>query len=497
MIVDTTYFLKTLKRRIWILIGIPLIVGLSTYFLVHGKQKQYKSTAQLSAGLPVKLSAFTSTQNKRGEQKTSFLNHVEAMKTEFIGSMVACNLLLHDLVEDVAFRDVGMETLSVIERDSAKIRLQEKLSSFEALSPYNNLEGKLVDLIKMKDYEVDKWISNEELRIERIGDTNFIKVEFLSENPFLSAFVVNTICNEYIRYSNSLGNPGGDSLSLWADLMNKNKIDFEFKDMRLQRAQSNNQNHNEINNATLAHLADLESQLKLKMNKVNSLWISFRDIKAKIEEQERLGPGKDKIDPYNTPKVLELQAKIDELSRIYSDGGSKDEKLKSTIRNLRSQLQVELVRLDIESRQSSEKEKALQNLILESRMIESQYKSAESNLVPIRTKIAELKKTVTQTRSNGSVIASLELDRDNAEKVYLASKEKLENAKKKRSHPINNGLKLMVMGQPNAEPESFDTVTIVVIVVSASFAAVLAIIFVSTIIRTPRRPTTPTFVITR
>src|SRR5687768_10056716 len=107
MLIDTTYFLKILKRRIWLLIGIPLAIGIVTHFVIHNRPARYRSIAQISAGLPVTLTVASSKGKKVSPEQSNvvFLNHVEAMKTGFIGSMVSYKLLLHDLNEDVPFRE--------------------------------------------------------------------------------------------------------------------------------------------------------------------------------------------------------------------------------------------------------------------------------------------------------------------------------------------------------------------------------------------------------
>ena len=73
------------------------------------------------------------------------------------------------------------------------------------------------------------WVHDEELQVERVGDTNFINVTFISENPVLSAFVVNTLCSEYIRYTNYKTNNSDrdDSLQFFSDLAEKKKKELE------------------------------------------------------------------------------------------------------------------------------------------------------------------------------------------------------------------------------------------------------------------------------
>ena len=495
MWVEPTYFLKSLKRKIWMLICIPSVVCIALYLATQDLPKKYKSIAQISTGLPVNI---VGSNNNKGDhqQKTNFLNHVEAMKTGFIGSMVSYNLLLHDWTEAVPFRDNDQKWVSEKARTLAKERLEEKLISFETLSPYDDLENKLLDLLKRKDYDVSSWIDDGRLVIERIGDTNFIKVEFLSENPFLSAFVVNTMSTEYIRYNNSLNNGNGDSLQFFSDLVEGKKKELDSITEQLNHARSSTQGVDNENTGKMAQLSAYEAKLTEAKERASVLKESLQKAKSKVSNFTSLEDKADDVDPRSSPKVAELQGKLDELLKIYNENGSKNENLKSTINNLKSQLQTELARLSLKSEVQSENEKELEKLTNEERKINSQYKQAELNLLSIRTRINKLRNELS-VKPTHSFITSLEYELDKISGQYTTAIEKLDKEKKNKSRIVNGGLKLMVMGQPNAESESIDSLTLVGIALPVSLVVAIIIILISTYVRTPHRPITPTFVVTR
>ena len=49
-------------------------------------------------------------------------------------------------------------------------------------------------------YEYDYESLTKGLVITRLNNSDFIEISFSSENPELSAFVVNTLCSEFLRY---------------------------------------------------------------------------------------------------------------------------------------------------------------------------------------------------------------------------------------------------------------------------------------------------------
>jgi succinoglycan biosynthesis transport protein ExoP len=497
MLIDTTYFLKVLKRRIWLLIGIPLVVGVVTHFVIHNRPAQYRSIAQISAGLPITLTVASSKGKKVSPEQSNavFLNHVEAMKTGFIGSMVSYKLLLHDLNEDVPFRENSQSFFSSNDRSAINGRLEEKLAAYETLSPYNELDSRLIEVLKKKNYDIAQWINEGILKIERMGDTNFIKVEFQSENPFLSAFVVNAMSTEYIRYSNAQSYTPNDSLQFLSNQLNKLKEDLEAKTEQLKQAEMESRSGMDLKVNYVNQIAEYEVQLRDEANQVNKLLTLLKTVRSKISAQGDHSKIRS-MDPYKAPKVIELQSKIGELNNIYTTGGSKDERLKATINRLKNQLRDELARLEVELMTAKGKESAVVDLITEERKIESQYKQAELALLSTRIKIDKLRK---ESPVPMNELTALKVVQDQALKDYTDAKQKFDEVQNTTMQTKNgNGsLKLMVMGQPNAEPESFHEVTIVSITVAASESILLIILLLSTLIRAPRKPHTPTFVITR
>src|SRR5687768_14800996 len=96
----STYLFGVLQRKIWIVAIIALVSGAVAYYFFRDMQQKYKSTAQLSARFKTNVGVLASKAVNL-EPQLSLENHIEAMKTEFIGMMVSYNLLLHDLDEDI------------------------------------------------------------------------------------------------------------------------------------------------------------------------------------------------------------------------------------------------------------------------------------------------------------------------------------------------------------------------------------------------------------
>lgn len=470
---DLIYLLKVLYRKIWIIITVPLIAGVAAFLFTRDIEKQYKSTAQLSTGFTTNNRIQITKENfDYWESKSNFENLVEMMKSELIGSVVSYNLLLHDL-NGTPFRTKGSD-ISASEKDAIQKKLNEKISSYELLTSYDAFENKIIALCEEKGYNHSKWLKNKELVIERIKDTDFVKVEFLSENPFLSAFVVNKLCEEYIRYNNALKNTiTEESLQFFSNQVEQKKNVLDAKTVELSDYKSSSQvfNYDRESGAKMDQLSEYEIKLQEEENKLNAISISLNSVKSKIANHGNKTTGN------NNAKLLQLKSKINELNQIYYDGGSQDEKLAATISNLREQLQTEVEKHDLSADGTESKPKSLNELRTESDGLELEYKIVSSNLTSIRNKVYSLRTNVSRIGSKESTIASLERERDNAFNDYTNAADKYNEAKSK-SLISGGSVKVMVKGQPNAEPESSKTLIIIILAMAACGALCLGTIIV-------------------
>lgn len=455
---DLIYLLRVLYRKIWILLVIPLIAGVAAFFFAQNIQKKYKSTAQLSAGFTTNNRVEISKENfDYWESKANFENLIETMRSGVICSMVSYNLLYHDLTEPTPFRELG----PMPEHDLIRVRLKENIDSFRVLSAYDKFENKIIKTLDKQRYDYIKWIKDGDLVVERIKDTDFIKVEFLSENPFLSAFVVNQLCQEYIRYNNVLKSTlTVESLQFFESQMLKKKEELDAKTKELNDYKSSNQvyNYDRESDSKLGQLSEYEIQLQKEENKANGLALAIRNVETRIAHFNK------NTVTANNSRLLELRNKINKLNQIYIDDGSKDKDLQKTILDLQEQLKTEMTMFDVETDRSNKKSKTMEELVAEKEGYELDYQIAQSNVASIQSKVYGLKSNVSRIGSKESTLASLDRERDNAFKDYTSASEKYNEAKSK-SLITATGVKVMIKGQPSAKPESSKTLIIIALAI--------------------------------
>lgn len=194
----------------------------------------YRSTAQLATGITdeqaitlgdnASVNNYFSTENK-------FSNLIENIKSRQVISLLSYRLVLHDLENHAPFRkpdgDIREKISSQFPEQAKKI-FGNKLDSVKILS--SSEEADLIYLDFLKALQYDHHSLMEDLIIYRIPSTDYIKLEFLSENPKLSAFVVNTLCKEFIRYYVTVRSErSSNSVEFLAQLTEDKKLELDEK----------------------------------------------------------------------------------------------------------------------------------------------------------------------------------------------------------------------------------------------------------------------------
>lgn len=231
-------FLKYLARFKWMLILIPLLCVIITYFYVKQLPKKYKSEALISTGL---TSRFEQTALAGGQNmdyfnlSQQFGNLLEMMKSKRTINLLSYKLILHDLKDpNNAFQEYSKEIkkLTEQERQMAIAEYEKKYESNSLLSVADNKQLKLFDIMKSAGYDEKNLLSN--LDINRHGESDFIKVVYTSPNPDLSAYIVNNLSKDFIAYYTNLTLTGHrESLALLDTVLREKQSEMVNKNAAL------------------------------------------------------------------------------------------------------------------------------------------------------------------------------------------------------------------------------------------------------------------------
>jgi polysaccharide biosynthesis transport protein len=240
---DLLYLFHSLMRKKWIIIfatAVGLAAGVAFAMTI---KKTYTSLAQYSTGFTMGQKVQIKSEEALNifEIDFQFKNVIETFRSPTVVGMVGYNLLLHDLDSKTPFRKLTPEELakpaySAISKERAKQILQSKLVSLDLLANHIPEEKKVADLLNLYRYDQESLITN--MMTERAMGTDYLNIWFKSENPELSAFVVNNAGVEFERFfskiystrtTESVGKLDSLALAKKRELDEKNKVYEEFR----------------------------------------------------------------------------------------------------------------------------------------------------------------------------------------------------------------------------------------------------------------------------
>ena len=199
----SSYFSLLNKYKYIIIIIVLATVGAS-FFLVKNLPDEYISTTQIATGIVDASRHLLDKDNtptaQSDEINREFGNLTEIIKLKKLIDDVSYQLIIHDLSSNEPYRKLNhqFKDLSQAAVDHALVVFKQKLKNGEPLSLYDKDENGLNQLLISMKY--DERSLRKDLDINRDGESDFISITFTSENPELSAYVVNTLCKEFIDY---------------------------------------------------------------------------------------------------------------------------------------------------------------------------------------------------------------------------------------------------------------------------------------------------------
>ena len=204
---DLAKLLKLLYKHRFTLVLIPVITVVITYFLVRNLPDIFMAQAQIATGIVDDTQNVLNSDDHVAQESQinqEFSNLIEMMKLNRMIDQVGYKLILHDLTSPTPFRELSnmIKGLNPEAKKHAIEVFKNKYQKREGLSLWNNDQRGINELLRSMKY--DEGSIKMQLTVYRANNSDFINAEYTSESAELSAFVVNTLCKEFIEYYTSL-----------------------------------------------------------------------------------------------------------------------------------------------------------------------------------------------------------------------------------------------------------------------------------------------------
>jgi polysaccharide biosynthesis transport protein len=342
---DLIYFFKVLLRRKWIIIGLSLLSVIAAFFFLLNKKPLYKSQAQYSTGFTAEKVRLVDGSSGIDiyTADVKFNNVIETFKSPKVINTISYRLLLHDLKnpgnpytslsknkkESAIYKSVNI--------DSAIKILEELIPNHQLLPSNTEKEKNLVEFFKLYGYDYETMMSH--LLIERVGRTDYLNITFWSDNPDLSALVVNGMGQEFLNYYKNLSsqrtkeNAGDIKLMVTSQ---QRTIDSLGKRLYDERVKQGSIDPVSLSTSAMETVKELESKLAEEKSKQNEHLNRKKYLVERLNFlQARAVPMQNSS---NNDEVMRLVNKKNDLVTELAKKGGEDAVLQKQISDLRSEI---------------------------------------------------------------------------------------------------------------------------------------------------------------
>lgn len=324
---DIKRFLKLVKKYLWILILLPLVAATVTYFLSKNIPKEYISEAQISTGLVDQSKQLLSqTPNDYFKTNQQFSNIIEKMKMRKIMSILSYNLIIHDLENpQKPFKKYSdkIDSLSASQKAEVIGLFRQKLADKAPATVYDNKgKYKLYDLLSSMGYDESGFTKN--LMIAHPDNSDFVNIQYASENPLLSVYVVNTLASIFIsNYEVDVNNNQNSSIAVLDSLLKKKETTMNAKNENLKNFKMKNGvlNLDEQSASVYAKITDYEQKKSEAIESIQANQGALAAINGKLQ-----GVGDSYSDAStmrDNSRIIALKSQLKVANDRYIDGGFK------------------------------------------------------------------------------------------------------------------------------------------------------------------------------
>ena len=471
-------------KRKWLIISATLIAAVVAYVLTINQPNKFRSTAQIATGYttydPVRLNE----NADNFQQETKFNNAIVTFTSPAVVNLLSYHLILHDLRQTpftTLTDEDNKKAFQNISKEEAIKAFQNKLDSMKMLSPSLSEDKKLLNILYLYGY--DNATIKKTLDVSRFQHSDFLNVSYVSKDPGLSAFVVNTAYDQFIRYyGTNRDKTISQSVDTLKRIMEKKKQILEEKNRILQQAGLGSSGPR--SNSDLNIISNLESQLTTEKSKLATFQSDLRKVNQRLANIDSK-PAESNNSAIND-EIIQLRNARNSAYGDYLRSNDQADYKKYTALNDKYQQKV----LSLRTTTENSKDPIADKVDLQSQKtdLEIDIQSSSSFISSLEGKVNSLKGAIASSGSNDAAIESLRQDAELASKEYIEAQYKYNTATDLGGLSVIN-FRLTVPAQPALAPEPSKRIIIIGLAgFAALFTTVAFIIFLTYLDSSVRTP---------
>lgn len=455
------YIFKILFQRKWIIIGSVVVAIIAAFLWTMNQKPSYKSIAQISTGFTISEDIQLSNEGFNVSQiDMKFNNAMENITSPKVLSLLSYKLILHDLTSPTPFRKLTpkeSEEIGINKEEAIRL-LTRKRDSIQILNSGNPEQKKMLDLLKAYQYDISSLLKT--LYVDRHQRTDYIDIIFRSENPDLSAFVVNSLVGEFQKYFDAFRRERSvEAMASLDSLVKKRKNELDekiaLKSQFLTDSISSTMDPKESGYEKLSQIRQYENYLVEEQGRVQDLTYQISSITSQLKGVEGPAASTPVTSTTNNSELLILRKQYNELYDEYTRGGSENPALKKRLDEIKQKMNVLSSQSSVSSSPDPDGSMGYNqrsSLIQAKTSAEGMLKSSSVKMNFYRSKLAELNSAIQNALPGASAkLDKMDKEIEMANLEYSQSKEKLNLAANMEGIP--NKFSQTLFGQPAIEPE--------------------------------------------
>jgi succinoglycan biosynthesis transport protein ExoP len=390
---DVIYFFKVLFRRKWIILSLSILAVVAAFFFLINKKELFQSLAQYSTGFTAEKVRLVdgSSGIDLFTADVKFYNTIETFKSPQVISNIAYKLLLHDLkypnkaYKKLEKKQTETELYKAVNRDTTIRILEETIFENKLLSSDTKKEKNLIEYFKLFGYDYETLKSL--LLIERVGRTDYLNISFWSEDPNLSALVVNDLGQEFLKYYKNLSsqrteeNAEGIKKMLIAQQEIVDSLGKRLYDEKLKQGSIDPIS---LSTSAMATVKEIETKLAEEKSKQNE-HSNRKDYLTERLNTLQSGSGASSSTTGNNDELIRLTNKKNELVAELSRRGGNDPVLQKKLDDVRTE--INLKSASASGRNNSGKAKEIEDLKIQISEENALLNAARSTILDYNSRI--------------------------------------------------------------------------------------------------------------
>jgi len=484
---DLSSFFKLLLRHKYTLVVVPVIAVIITFFLVRNQPDSYISESQIATGIVDQTQSFGAAAFLQESKITQDFSNLTAMlRSKRMLDQISYQLMIHDLTNTEPYRKPSklLKELNSSARAHAVKVYKEMYSKMQPLSLFNSDQNglhKLLASMKYDDQSLTKTLS-----VYRADNSDYINISFESEDPELSAFVVNSLSNEFIKHYTTLVKVNQrKAINFYSDLLQvkQDTLDARMAALKNYKIRNRVLNLDEQAKALYGQIADFETRREEAGKETITNLNAAKTIDQKFTPNKR-GYAESAVIDINQ-KIVNVRAQLQDLNYLYVQTG-----FKPVLKNRIDSLQRVINGLIGQSadKYSNNPLAIKQDLIEQRSQLEIQHEIAKSSVKPIGNELSRLNNRITQLVPHEAVVQAYESS------IQIAKDEYMEILAKYNQTLLDSNfttkLRQIEVGMPGAaQPSKKMLLVIISGIISFVFCLVVLFLlfFFDDSVKTPRQ----------